>query len=370
MFDPRYRDTEEEISRQAEAIIHSPVFSSMLNDIPNMIIIMNSRRQIIYRNKKFNEIVGRSLDDRITRRPGECLLCVHAANNQHGCGSTEFCKVCGLANSIKRSEKGIRSTGECNITLDHGETLTFRVHTIPFTHEDRRYVFAYMEDISDYKTRQMLENIFLHDINNSVTALNGLNEMINDLPSKEVRSIINDLSLRLTDEIHSYRVITEAENHSLSLMVSEVDIDELLENVVRSLVSIRSLRNRKVTVRKSGYAIFTDETLLRRVMINTIKNALEASSDEEEIMIYSRNGGESGLYHINVKSIPLIPKHVQMQLFQRAFSTKGMGRGWGTYSIRLLTERYLGGKVSFVSNRQRRTIFTISIPSLKQYRQQ
>jgi sensor histidine kinase regulating citrate/malate metabolism len=53
-------------------------------------------------------------------------------------------------------------------------------------------------------------------------------------------------------------------------------------------------------------------------------------------------------YNINVRSYPLIPKDVQLQLFQRSFSTKGMGRGWGTYSIRLLTERYLGaGLISF-----------------------
>ncbi len=364
MFDSRYRDPEEEIQRQAVSVMDSPVFSSLLEDIPNMIIIMNANRQIVYMNKKFSQVVNKCFNDDVARRPGECLLCIHAAKGRHGCGSTDFCRVCGLARSIKRSEGGIKSNGECNITLSHGETLTFSVHTTPFVHEGKRYVFAYMQDISDIKRRQMLENIFLHDINNSVTALNGLNEMMNDMPVEETKSIINDLSLRLTDEIHSYRVVSEAENHSLSLMVTEVDIDDLLENVVRSLLSIRVLRNRKVVVNKSGLTINTDETLLRRVMINTIKNALEASSDEEEVIIHAKNGREPGLYHINVKSYPLIPKDVQLQLFQRAFSTKGMGRGWGTYSIRLLTERYLKGRVGFISDKKHRTVFTISIPSL------
>jgi hypothetical protein len=85
-------------------------------------------------------------------------------------------------------KEGQRHPGECNVTLTHGETLTFSVHTIPFTHEGNQYVFAYMQDISDFKTRQMLENIFLHDINNSITALNGLNEMINDLLRKSPRA--------------------------------------------------------------------------------------------------------------------------------------------------------------------------------------
>ena len=45
-----------------------------------------------------------------------------------------------------------------------------------------------------------------------------------------------------------------------------------------------------------------------------------------------------------------MPLEVQRQIFQRSFSTKGAGRGLGTYSIRLLTERYLNGKVSCSSD--------------------
>ena len=33
-----------------------------------------------------------------------------------------------------------------------------------------------------------------------------------------------------------------------------------------------------------------------------------------------------------------------------SFSTKGAGRGLGTYGMKLLTERYLNGSVSFVSS--------------------
>ncbi len=45
-----------------------------------------------------------------------------------------------------------------------------------------------------------------------------------------------------------------------------------------------------------------------------------------------------------------MPRQVQLQVFQRSFTTKGRGRGLGTYSMRLLTERYLGGRVSFASS--------------------
>ncbi len=366
MFDFKLRDKDEDILRQSDSIIQSRQFMFLLEDIPNMIIIMNQRRHIIYMNRKFTETVGQiGGSGTIGKRPGECLLCVHAADTEFGCGSTDFCKVCGFANAIDKSSKGAKATGECNITLDHGETLAFSVHTRPFEHLGNRYIFAYMQDISDFKTRQMLENIFLHDINNSITALNGLNEMIDEMPVSETKSIINDLSLRLTDEIHSYRLISEAENRSLSIIVSEVNVDGLIGNVIKMLTKNRYMRERKIRHKKSGLIIHTDETLLRRVLINTVKNALEASSDDQEIGIFSEKNKKDGLLSINVRSHPLIPRNVQLQLFQRSYSTKGPGRGWGTYSIRLLTERYLGGKVDFVSNKEQRTLFTITIPDLQ-----
>jgi signal transduction histidine kinase len=289
----------------------------------------------------------------------------HASEAEFGCGTTPFCKVCGFTNAINESEKGLKSSGECNIALKNSETLTFSIQSIPFQHNGEQYYFVSMLDKSDLKARQLLENIFLHDINNSISALTSINELIDELPLEEARTMINELLVRLNDEIHSYRLITEAENYSLSLMISSVDIDSLIEASVKSLLNNRDFRNRKIEIIKMGLVLDTDETLLRRVLSNTVKNALEASTDDETIVIWSEHLEESGSYNLIVKSIPVIPEEIQLQLFKRSFSTKGKGRGWGTYSIRLLTERYLGGNVKFVSNESDRTIFTISLPSLK-----
>ena len=57
-----------------------------------------------------------------------------------------------------------------------------------------------------------------------------------------------------------------------------------------------------------------------------------------------------------------MPRKVQLQVFQRSFSTKGAGRGIGTYSVKLLTERYLGGRVTFTSEPQAGTTFRIRLP--------
>ena len=57
-----------------------------------------------------------------------------------------------------------------------------------------------------------------------------------------------------------------------------------------------------------------------------------------------------------------MPRDVQLQVFQRSFSTKGRNRGIGTYSMKLLTERYLSGRVGFSSDPHAGTRFWAASP--------
>jgi signal transduction histidine kinase len=54
-----------------------------------------------------------------------------------------------------------------------------------------------------------------------------------------------------------------------------------------------------------------------------------------------------------------MPDHVRAHVFQRSFSTKGAGRGLGTYSVKLLTESYLAGQAWFESTTGQGTTFHV-----------
>ena len=98
----------------------------------------------------------------------------------------------------------------------------------------------------------------------------------------------------------------------------------------------------------SGEAkIQSNGVLLRRVIGNLIRNALEASSPGDTVTVSFDNDGSP---EFSVHNQSVMTEDVSLQLFQRSFSTKeGPGRGIGTYSVKLLTERYLGGTVGFES---------------------
>jgi len=106
---------------------------------------------------------------------------------------------------------------------------------------------------------------------------------------------------------------------------------------------------------------YSDPTLLIRSLSNLIKNSLEASGKNSLIKILASSDSQDLLFEIYNDKV--IPPNIQLQLFQRSFSTKqSKGRGIGLYSVKLIVEQYLKGKVGFVSDNELKTIFTIRLP--------
>ena len=108
------------------------------------------------------------------------------------------------------------------------------------------------------------------------------------------------------------------------------------------------------------YIFKSDPTLVRRVLINMLKNALEATPARGEVLLGYFN--DEGAVTFYVHNDQFMPKEVQLQVFKRSFSTKGKDRGLGTYSIKLLTEKYLRGKVWFETDEKKGTSFFARLP--------
>ena len=112
---------------------------------------------------------------------------------------------------------------------------------------------------------------------------------------------------------------------------------------------------------KNDFILKSDSVLLIRCLGNLVKNALEAVNPQANVYLYSKREENSVLFC--VKNDGIIPENIQLQIFQRSFSTKAAsGRGIGTYSVKLLVEQYLNGKVSFISNPELGTVFSIRVP--------
>ena len=105
------------------------------------------------------------------------------------------------------------------------------------------------------------------------------------------------------------------------------------------------------------FLIKTDISILRRILGNMTKNALEASLPGTIVTLKSEMKNGNALF--TVHNHGYIEHDAQLQLFNRSFTTKGAGRGLGTYSMKLFGEKYLGGKVWFESTKEKGTSFFI-----------
>jgi signal transduction histidine kinase len=164
------------------------------------------------------------------------------------------------------------------------------------------------------------------------------------------------------EEIQAQRDVSRAERGELAVSPGPVETGALVDEL-RSWFTAFELAAEDRIVKSATFVslpIISDQVILRRVMINLIKNAIEASPRHAEIIIGSEES-DTGV-RLSVRNEGVIPDDIRHRLFRQTFSTKGKGRGFGTYSVKLLTEQYLHGKVGFVSDQEHQTIFYLELP--------
>jgi signal transduction histidine kinase len=171
----------------------------------------------------------------------------------------------------------------------------------------------------------------------------------------------------LTDEIRSQQILGEAERGELQRNVQCVPAQLLIEEVLQGIGPWSARRGVDLAAALPAEPVYlaTDALVARRVLLNAVKNAVEAAAPGQTVRVGV--AGDDHQVALTVWNPQHMPESTQHQVFQRSFSTKGDGRGLGTYSMRLLMENYLGGSVSFTSQAEAGTTFTLTFPSIGSY---
>ena len=343
----------------------------ILNAVPQIGLILNAQRQVVFANASVIETLGYDgIELLLGKRPGELLNCENAVREPGGCGTSKYCQLCGAARVILESQtSGKPVSGECRIVSANGSVYKawdFRCVASPFRINENNYTILSLLDISDEKRRRAMERIFFHDLINTASGLDGFINFIREVNTQQEIAghigIVRRLSKRLLDEIIAQRELLQAEENELSVRIEDVYSLDLLCEAINFMAYHSIAENRQIVTDPEADNIHfhSDPTLLRRVLINMLKNALEACNPHEEV--------SAGCYRMNdeivfrVSNPGVIPADIRKQIFQRSFSTKGSDRGLGTWSMRLLTEKYLKGKISFTTDKENGTVFRLILP--------
>jgi len=367
LYAPAERADEAVLKRQEEEFRNILLLKIISDAVPHLFIVLNKQRQIVFANKRFYDVCSvDSWEQAKGKRPGEVFNCIHASESSGGCGTTEFCRVCGSVNAILESQKNVQSVKECRIMTKDERSIDLRVWATPYEHNQKKYTLMAIEDVGDEKRRQALEQTFFHDVLNSAGGILGLaGNIIEEEDPKEnelmLKMILNS-SKRLIEEIQSHRQLCMAECGDLELSLSELSSIALLNEVAETYFEHEVSQKKKIIINsESKDSLFvTDRILARRVIGNMLKNALEATSYGGTVQLECHEDGDSVV--LSVHNFAYMNRRIQLQIFQRSFSTKGSGRGIGTYSMKLLGEKLLAGSVYFESGEGQGTTFFLKLP--------
>ncbi|BBD07260.1 ATP-binding protein [Desulfovibrio ferrophilus] len=344
--------------------------TAILDAMPSQVMLINRHRQIVFANKALKATLGlEAAASLMGMRPGEAMSCAFVKFAKGGCGTSKFCSECGAVQAMIEAIDGVPATEEFHLLQEKSTGISgqdLRVTAEPLTLSGQNLVLFTVDDISDRNRRRYLERIFFHDIINTAGGAMGMAEVLfeeSGPTEREDLQILMQALIHLVEEIESQRTLLAAENEDLVVHAGSVDCHQMIDRLTRKLGRYREANQKHLVVAEGlpPHTIEADAALLGRVIGNMIKNALEACTADMTITVGYEVEAEQVTFWVHNPTY--IPPQAQKQIFRPSFSTKGTDRGLGTFSMRLLTQNYLKGRISFSTSKDSGTTFYAQIPN-------
>lgn len=368
---PAERAAETEIQAQVQLFRAIPLFQSLIDAVPGLISVLNQQRQLVAANRALLEEIGaESVEEVQGLRNGEVYGCVQALENAVSCGSSAQCSVCGGLRAIVSSQMGQAQRQLCRMRLEGpqgGETLELDMTATPIEVEGQRFTLLHSVKADDRLSRERLEQFLLPRMQELATEVDAVAERLSfgglsDANRVKALDVLAGSARRFAALTDSEKEMAAAEAGSIHPAFRRVAASALIREAILELGDDEASRERNIHLEEVAEDIFvtTVARLARHALKNALVNALEATPAGASISVVCAVLDTSVEYRIHNDSE--MPRQVQLQVFQRSFTTKGPGRGYGTYLMRLLAKRYLKGNVWFESGGGMGTTFVISLP--------
>lgn len=232
------------------------------------------------------------------------------------------------------------------------------------------------EDVTEQKRLEQLKDdidrIVRHDLRSPLACIRSLYEAITragPLNAKQdnLLKLIGEASGRALGQLDASLAVYEIESGSYAPDFSPVDLMKSITGAVSELTtSMPKGQNMVKTVLGEGAQtrelyIHGNETLLHVLLVNLIKNALEAAGTQGETVIGINISG--GFTALDITNPGEVPPEIRDTFFEKFITArKSKGTGLGTYSARLMA-RALGGDIRLDCSRPGYTTLGVRLVS-------
>ncbi len=257
---------------------------------------------------------------------------------------------------------------QCRLNIRLVNLLARRSEELTSALDELRATQQHMQHMERLGTMGRLAAGVTHDLRNVLQGLMMLERLASNwqVPTQVMDPLrVNVAAMR--NMLESLTSLNQfASRGALDVATMTLDPADVLrdaETVARMDVAYRE-RKLVVTVGPKLPTILGDRQKLVQVMVNLLRNALQATEPGQTIRVDARSAGDTIVFAVEDEGAG-IPEHLTRRVFDPFFSTKGeQGMGMGLYMARLIAESH-GGTLRLVAPEQmkRGTRFELVIPA-------
>lgn len=193
-----------------------------------------------------------------------------------------------------------------------------------------------------------------HEIRNPLSIMKGAAQVL----KKKYAAANDDMFNYIPEEIDRLNRLVESFlsfARQKPLKFERIDLPELLSQLLRQLEGPQV----KTTLPEKLPEIYSDPDALKQILLNLLRNALEASGNSPVEVAVNMEG--AGLTIAVRDHGPGIPEEVMKKIFEPFFTTKATGTGLGLAITRQLVAQ-LGGSITARNLPEGGAEFTIRLP--------
>lgn len=240
-----------------------------------------------------------------------------------------------------------------------------------------RAAIIVLEDITERlhreQARESVEHIMRHDLRSPLIGFASLPQLLLRQPNltEEQRGWVSRLQhsansmLRILD---AYLKLSRIERGTLAFEPAQTDFVALLNEVKDSLEHMPQFNNQHVLLTIEGkqldaartLPLLCEETLCATMLMNLLKNALEASPEGGLVEVDLHDAPDS--ISLSIRNSGEVPLGIRQRFFEKyVTSAKKNGTGLGTYSARRIA-KFHGGSVRLENDVPGQTTVKVILP--------
>ena len=283
----------------------------LLNYIPEGILILDKSKKVMFSNNSATEWFQTKLDENISSflRNPDLLIAIDKAFE---------------GNNLTDLEIEIRnqSTFRLNITIYLDKTNLFF---------DETSCFLFIRDLTEFHKFQQLKSDFVanvsHELRTPLQSIKmGLETFENNSDLKKNSEVNNLLPImtsqseRMENLIRDLLSLSKIELQEHIRPTHEIDLNELIEYVIKTYEKIVSKNNIKLNFNKvENFKIVGDRDKLIEIFTNLIDNAIKYSEKNKEVTITFKKEGNLNIVSVADQGIG-IPKESIHRITERFFT--------------------------------------------------